>query len=86
MGTYLDVDGGILLVERDASSCFIGYEEDSVGGVMEALDLEKTHDILNSIIESELAGVVRHAPRASWCAAQIGFPSWTSSRPRRPSR
>ena len=49
MGTYLDVDGGILLVERDASSCFIGYDEDSVGGVMEALDLEKTHDILNSI-------------------------------------
>lgn len=27
---------------------------------MEALDLEKTHEILNSIIESELAGVVRY--------------------------
>ena len=27
---------------------------------MEALDLDKTHEILNSIIESELAGVVRY--------------------------
>ena len=45
---------------------------------MEKLDTEKTVRILNSILEQELAGVVRYTHYALMLTGPIGCRSWTS--------